>query len=62
MAFTLASRLALLLVVHLESLGIDHRDARLRGMPVVRRGDAGRSLRAPRERVPRPVGGSLLEE
>jgi hypothetical protein len=26
------------------------------------RGDAGRSLRAPRDRVPRPVRGSLLEE
>ncbi len=49
-------------IVHLESLGIDHRDARSRGIPVVPRGDAGRSLRAPRDRVPRPVRGSLLEE
>jgi phosphoglycerate dehydrogenase-like enzyme len=32
-------------VVHLESLGIDHRDARSRGIPVVvTRGNAGRSL------------------
>jgi len=45
-------------LVHVESLGIDHRDARSRGIPVVPRGDAGRSLRA--HRVPRPVRGSLL--
>jgi hypothetical protein len=29
---------------------------------VVPRGDAGRSLRAPRDRVLRPIRGSLLEE
>ena len=39
------------LVVHLESVGIDHRDARSRGIPVVPRGDAGRSLCAPRDRL-----------
>jgi hypothetical protein len=32
---------ARLLLLHLEGLGIDHRVARSRGIPVVPRGDAG---------------------
>jgi hypothetical protein len=49
-----------LLVVHLESLGIDHRDARSRGIPVSPAATPGDSLRAAGDRVPRPVKGSLL--